>query len=624
MTQVEMREEVSQGERPTTLTLFRFTPEQLERARQRQNAAVRFRQDFTQVIATDKHFIGVVEERKQYVGDTIDAVKAVISDYKSSDAVGTMFLTVDENLELLGAPPKERFDFFTRMLELNLRADEPFAHYVMASNKQHNNRQNVSAFEGPLAKKRGIDRIFAQMTATVPSWYKGNKEEWRFFVARYSLYSQESTGRNRKGKEFGIIKRTTLPNWYTTSNGQLPTREAVELEMASDLLQWKQFSSALNNAVDCFNNGLSEYEHNMFTAAAASVEQQRRNTFPGLTTLSDVLQLIQMVSDDVYEYTVARPEDMLPMSNQQLIAYRRTPAQIREKAIGDFTARQEITPSLEVVALFLERKLIDGEMMQDTTQPIADNHIGAFGFLIDAMDEAMPLGDQFFALLKETYPKLYTALNEHIRPLLTFVPQEERSEIKELITGAKGSTIEDVIFLLAGTITKYARSEKKTLAPLRVFMEGWLQHFAENQELNASLTNAIGKQTENTGEDTLIQTQIRNLKEATQKVSQGNLSGWHIYFAAQPNDAKEEYQEITGETIAERQALLGQHIQAAGIPLEPRPIIDALDWLVTLPKEVSEANTQKEEPFSRVKPGQARVSYAIEPLKKEVVITVEP
>lgn len=105
---------------------------------------------------------------------------------------------------------------------------------------------------------------------------------------------------------------------------------------------------------------------------------------------------------------------------------------------------------------------------------------------------------------------------------------------------------------------------------------------------------------------------------------EGNLSGWKLYYSDNKSIDPKHLVSIEGDALVEREKALEDFITKNQISssIKPSSVINAFDWLVTIPKNIEEVRIAKDingERFKKIKRGAVRIFYVMDEAKKQII-----
>ena len=493
---------------------------------------------------------------------------------------------------------------------------------------------SLNANQPPSIHKELLD----QMEDNPPGWFEGNLTSWRRFVGSHSnlasylnsddvqgIFLHGSNQRISKLREYflsrkaavGITFRGKFPEWYSEKNDVLPEKEKVEKELIEDINEIRLINDGLRSiGGQCAYLATSVGEKNQ--RANDRLAGQGRSVFPNFEHFSDLILFRRVADTDAPNLNIAR--DSL------------------ETAIKSYVDSDSILVDQEPIALFIERELKEGKIIQSAQDPIDSHFVSLFQAALESIKAQRKDGSKAeqFENLQKTEKKAFDALQHHLKPFLEILPDDEMSLLEDLLSESEGKPIELFIWDLARSLSSNMKEKHDQLRPGSLInLQRRTTSFLRNHSIwayNELQESLAGKEQAATNFESYGQpiSDVQNeMETAGQEIEQGNLAGWHIFYTLnKANNDPKNLVEIGGKTTSEREQNLKKFVTESKIScsVPPDSIMRTFEWHVTnFSKEVEQMKATivvGNEEYKLIKRGDVRLFYQMDGEKKHFIFFI--
>lgn len=617
--------EVNTQNTPTTLHLFRYKGHQEEKLSKNYLTALEVNQRLDQTSASihklDMQASARIDRLKQSAIEQRDALKGI----RSSITCGTVFLKMREELSELTS--QEFMDFFKMSLKVNTQLTQD----AYSELKESSLLKLIAA-----KNRKSGPRAFSNLTAIMenvfdnpPAWFKGNKQSYKMFALRHINfgfyldrdYFQDVLNGFARGSAFvqtainasktnmyGATIQGEFPDWFLEKNEAMPTDEEVKKELEDDIEQETMIKAGMQKIGD---------QGNYLTNSIVQ-KSEKANTHL-LTLVRERFADFQTFADLVLGLKVFSPQHHSEQFNEM---------------IRRFTDNKNLVSSPEPLALYIERKLREGKVINSSQEIIDNNFINLF---TDAIDH-IKMQDQAasptkFQLLRQNNKRTFNTLNYEIRPFLELLSTDELSFLKDLLNESSDLPIESFIFDIASLVSSrfqnikiadLTNSQLGAVSYLKKFTTSFLKNHAS--WLYEQIQSDLQQKPPSIEEDIrLPPDDLQNeIDDATDYLAQGNLKGWNVFYSQNKTTDPENLISIQGESLEERDEHLREYFLHEGISanIKSSSIIRAIEWVVGVPEEIEQLRMTKqigEEKFKKLKRGNLRIFYIVAPAQKTII-----
>ena len=607
---------------PTTLHLFRYKGSERENLQVRVSTALQLEENFSRTALSLDKLYAARNTRLERLFQTDRELSESIENSTSSISCGAVYLKMRSELPNLS--PNDFMEFFKLSAKFNTLFTEQINNSVSTRGEQIALLQSLSRMNSrrlPTEYEKTLDAIIPNP----PAWFKDNKKAWKIFFmfrANFTVYlnadaikdlatRRSSIVKNalvQLGEDsYGITKQGEFPDWLLEGSSMLPTKEEVEKELAEDKEQETKTISAREK--------IKEQKGYLITAfidktqkAVARLSDLAGEAFPNIQNFADIVLFLEIA--------------------KKAHRFRAT----FEEIIREDAQSYDILKISEPIALYIEKKLLSGKILQSTQDPIDADFTDLFtGFLASVKDKEGSSANQFRDL-KKTNKKAFEALNYDLKPYLEILPADEISLLEDLLAESKDKPIELFIWDMAGLISsrinreeiQLSRSQLGALHYLSKFTDSFLRNHSEwvYKQLQEGLA---GKNQEPAPANIAAMSDVqKEIEHITEALAQGNLAGWHIFYTDNKTADPNHLSKIEGKSLEEREEALQEYLHYNDISssIKTGSIIRALEWIAGVPQEIEQVRMTKEiagEVFKKVKRGNLRIFYILDAAQKKII-----
>ena len=631
--------EGNKSESPTSLNLFRFNRQQLEGAKDQYQVFDQFKREFT---TAQRAFLRLSEDiKKRWKGleQVADELTDQYVSIRSSKTCGAVYLKMHEELSGRGVADDEIFEFFATCLKINTLDSE---RYLDADGTGSYGGRLLAIMEGK--RVNYFANLVNEHSGEPPVWFGKSKNDWRGFVASHAWFFsylnpdhvgrllRGSLSRDERENLLGTTRSDGFADWFTEKNG-LPSRAEIEEEMAGDTKELEDNRLRYQQDLRQRKIFLQLYDQK-FKKVAIRFEERRRELPGSISNFATLLMFLD-VTKDVIVYEADLQKVASDATSKQLLASEVSARAAREKMIETFCERAR----KELVALFIERKLREGKII-DNVQESIDKSSNLYQWMLDEIIQIRP--NLQFQALKGTNRRAFSVLNYEIKPILEVLSSGELEYLQDLLKEYSSYPLEMAIWEMAEVIALHLdRTESGGFLQQGQVAIGHLKEFSKRflknhwqwvyQQLQASLLSGPWEKVlpvkELEVEEPGVPIEVHELETEFREINRDNLHDWQLYYTKSRNLDPGSLVEISGETIDEREEKLGQFIGINNIACSvgPGSVIRALDWVVTIPEEVEQWRGNKqigETVFGKIKRGPVRIFYVVDQAKREIIFFV--
>ena len=610
---------------PSTLGLFRCKGLELANLQERVSTALQLKENFSRTETSLDKLHAARNARVDRLSQTASELLEQLDNSNSSITCGAVYLKMRDELPNLS--PNDFMGFFNFCLKSNTVLNKQSVGSVKTKGEQATFLRSISEMHArrlPAEYKKILD----PMIDNPPEWFGKNKKGWELFVllhANFTAYlasdeiSKSFVTRHLPEKNileelYGFTKQGEFPDWLSEESLMMPTKEEVETELAEDKEQKIKTINAMGKIKEQgkYSTTTSNDKTNRAIARLSDLVEE---AFPNIANFADMILFLEIL----------RKQRVFNVPF--------------EKAIKDYANSYDILKISEPIALYIEKKLLEGKIIQSSQDLIDTNFTDLFTRFLESVKDEKSSSPSQFRDLKETNKKAYDALHYKIKPFLEVLSQSEITFLQELLLEYSGTATEEFIWDMAGLISLRFRKETIQLSKPQIgafhdlsrFTASFLRNhssFAYGQ-LHKSSENNFQEQEKLKPEGSLAVTATlrEEIESTTEELIEGNLAGWRIFYAKNRDTQQEHLAEIGGESLEEREEALGSFLLSENVSssIKPGSIIRAFEWLVTVPQEIEQIRIRKDidgEVFKKLKRGKVRIFYVMDDIKKSIVFFV--
>lgn len=600
-----MQVELPKERPPTTLHLFNFSQKQTDISQDAFRRTRRLMNEFSNVADSIERSNVATQNRLQRlieVGKDLDSHEVALL---SSQTYSAFFLKLRE--ELILNPPhigeNEFMDFFYKCVDINL---------VIGHKRD-----------------KEVEAIVNQMSDNIPSWFNGDIRRWKLFLVDHSTFPQYLNSEHISGQKklkksgriaaddaklLGLVVRGETPDWMEKEG--FPNISEVEAEMEEDRFErLRGFDEA--RKAEAQIRKIHQYQEDINKKSLLWIEKRKDTAFPSINEFPNIVTYIWVVSG--YGKLDTKDKAIEDLTSLEIMAH------IKTNTGSDTILRSlEVLPSQpllgkEFVALWIENYLINEGIVTSTQNSLTKQTISTLSSMLKGYDE----------IKKEDIPK---KLYYEVRPLVALLSDSEKQYLRELMEDSVGNTTEYIIWEFAEAISarlKTAQSDineqqtKTAIKHLGEFTQKWLRKNYEwaYQQLKSSVRSSFEADQSATSISRIEEAEavIKSDSETddTMEIAiQGNLSGWKLYLLPEIDVDTLEPVELSGNDLAAKQKWLEDYISVNKVSHDGKisSLINAIDWLVTVPQETEQIRMYKDvkgRRYKKLKRGGMRILYQL-------------
>ncbi len=599
---------------PTSLRLFRFTQNELDRTLIQYNALRKLNREVPSAIHTLTESQGEIDARRNRIIENGRELDEQSDSLLDSTACGAAYIKMFDELSGEGVSDEQIMDFYLSCLRINTQTYD----FVIRQRRTTRETPSEQVLKNRPVKKK-LDELVEKETKSIPSWFQGDMDAWKLFVIDHALFPDylndffqiyPSMYTLEKNSSFGATTKANLPDWLEEyfDNGLVPDRSLVVQELTEDLEERKNIKKQLDQL-----EKQEEYVRTLilqkFVKTIAWVQARKIEATPVAQNFSDfVLQIAQLHTYP--EFSIDQNNSSLVDTAKQIIGSMVLPEISHERRIKTFAESKQGITSKEITALWLEKNLQEGKVIQNAQDTIDDALTNRLTQLLDEVREDGSRPE--FQALRKTDKKAFNALNFDAKPLLGMLSAEEISYLQELTEISQDKPVETIIWEIAEAVSSKMKENRDPAAlprqtgiiidHLQKFLGTWLR--ANWKWAFRQLTDSLHEKPQETSlnnppaqvvdifdsadiEETLP-TEIQEITEAIQQAKEGNLAGYRLYYTIDTSINPRSLIEIEGVTLEEREKAITQFIRRRGITctITEATIIRGLDSMLGDPEEV--------------------------------------
>lgn len=660
------QKEYLQDSLPTTLHLFRFKESQRVSLGNKLHTAEELNWQIE--IAKDAQ-IGYATESLAKIGRLDKLRKELEEDYllvKSSQVCGLMYLRMyDELYQGWNLEPREFMDFFKMCVRLNCRYwDSLYATEKRFGTEAAYAKDHISG--GKLMKSIVTDetrKLYGERG--IPPWFKYGEHNWKVFLSNHSLcqfYFKPEPAEYKTVPHYllpprepfpegflednFLIRSDGLPDWLEDKTFEIAPREIAQQEFYEDLRIADEKNKTYESTADQ-KDYLADNANLRTIKSVARFKRILEEIFPGFPhgEFQDFTEFVIFLRAIAHhEMLDGTPEEILKIPPKELVTRIKRYEKFQEENIRTFTSSQL---DKSCVALFLEKKFKEARLMNNATE-ITRQTSGTLVALLALLDSTQD--DRPLRAIRDQNKRTFQILNYDLKPLIYQLPPEAIEHLREFAQVYDDEPIEEIIWEMAEIISRYVSIKhfnlakpqlpiEKALAEYVKFSHSWIKKnwlWAVEQLENILFRKpqeALSKQVEKVKETeetpTEMQREIVEIKEATQEIQEGALSGWNVLYTDNASSDPKHLHEINGRTTQDRQNAFKQLLREETsiiCPIDPESVIRALDWEAgEVPEYVEQIRPRivvRGEEFKKIKRGAARILYKIDHKVKKLTFFV--
>ena len=650
------------GMQPTEIELFRIPNSEIEEVQWKFDEAEVWRKQTDRAnTAHEKLYIDTVtriDKIEEYAAQiTVDA-----QTYGSSITYDLAYLRLREELvdrrELTEDQFRRHFAFimgvsntyYQNLVHLREIEEEPGREPVSKYWKQTN---RLALLTDAVSKQ-----LFSRYNNLIPDWFKGTDADWIIFLNNHSFVdtflcpSDSLYGKSndhllpvRKPLPEGIpnglifMDQNSTPSWMDGFPHAQIDLAVVENELEEDLERLvelrnseRSLTAQDNHLVDSYNDKLRNVR---FYSRAGLLQLFPELSITGdssITSFTDLVVLLNATKQ--HNFLCGEEEEVYRMDGNQINAATLESDAFRQRTINTFV---DSAMRPELMMVFLEKKLIDADVLKSAQEPIS---------------ETAPLLKEFFDAHRKPASLSYMrAENNERRKILAYEllplindlnPEDDIEFFLELVSAAPEDSTESFLWGVADAIceardsdyernTSEAKQYEAVMKEYREFSREWLR--ANSSWLIEKLEQTLASR-QNQTSVTTVQTASSDYRydpyedaidalQTDEHQEEGDpFSEWNIFYAKNKRTDAAHLELIPGGTEDEWSAAFHDYILDNKVPCpHPNKVLMRLRWLVEDALDETEEQIRmredvKGEVFKKFKLGGIRLYYQVDPEDK--------
>lgn len=624
---------------PTSLHLFRFRPVEILPVLKRFDATLAFQTEFNIASGAYEKFLDGIQARKDKLTETKREMNGYLAQRMHTAASGAAYIAFNDKFsDSLTA--EQIMDVFLVSLKINNLDSQA------SIDLWHNSREKWRA---SIVMERNVDRLkkyFDREVTSKPDWFQGDLDKWKVFIRQNCWFPGLITPKfNSKTVSYndpefqdslGNTTEYDTPEWL--EEGGTPDMGQVKAELKEDTAEIERIrdqTAQISRQLDNFDVLVAD----KYKRAFMRIERRRRETYPRIDNFLDFVLFAGTTKNLTAHF--GDLEKLANLSPDELDMIAIKPDKLFDKTLSEFTESGQSISSRHILALWIERKLIEGKMISNTQDPLTEKEIQILEDLFEK-----PENDSL-QKYRQTDNALFQVLHYGIRPLLGMLDQDESAYLAALVQEIKGRPIEGIIWEIAELISLRAGSEWKAsanhdltrlTAQIKEFSTKWLRNNSSwaYKELQRSLGEPLFSQeleVERKGVPDVLPDsapiEISEMDEVSETINQGNLAGWQVLYTDNPRSIDDKYlHQINGESIDEREADLQHFVRSQSIScsIDPAKIIRMFDALLSTRDSVEEWTRMRikvgDVEFKKLRPDRVRIFYVLNPDNKKIIFYI--
>lgn len=610
---------------PTSLDLFRCPRSEIQQLADGVAIGHSFRSQFIPAKEAWWNLNQGLKSRSEKIRQLSEELQDEEGFMESSVVTSRVYLKMSDELSFEGRTQQEILDLFKLCLRINTGITSRTWRY---SRKLGYDR-TVAILLSEGQKINVNQQIFDEEVGEPLVWFGQDGWRWREFVGKYHFFLTYLYPEVREKYKERLIPKADLdnypcitlqeaqPDWLTEGSEGSIERLVVEKELEEDEQAFqtvKDRSMQLRRQYDY----LIEVAKEKLPKAPVFFEKRRREFLASVKNFADLVIFLQ-ATGDMTSYKGEMDNlgfDQLFNSNSYLDS-----EMTRANAIQTLMELPGIGLSTQAIALWIERRLVE-------------SNFDAEQFLQYALD-----GNQDILLLKDVNKKAFAALFYDIKPLFELLPEDEVLYLTQLLVESKNLPWQEFILEAAETISRrlnrnpdgsLSKQAQITLGHVRDFAKRWLKNhwqwaYEQIQNTITKIPSPPQYARIEPVQEIMLPEEFKTVQSEIEETKRGNLSGWRLRYAI-GRDTRHLI-DLAGETLEELEETFEKFVTEYGIScsVNRASIIHALDWLLTVPKQVEQIRIRKtvgEEVFRKLKRGPVRIFYQLDPQEKTIIFFV--
>lgn len=610
------RESAIQEVSPTSLNMLHFRTPALDgsriiKFRKTLNDSSNLESQLPQIDMSMQKLLAETEKRFRRINEAKGEFRKEEDMLKSSINIAGIYLRMRE------AFPQMPFDKFISGFRTSL--DMLFRIFKTAENSSPILMQKAGS-----NISNDISHIIIETAKNIPQSFNQNPEEWKKFISiSYNLpelkilKKNNNKTANKIDLDIEYVNPLGIPDWFSDDIKDEPDKSVIQEEMQEDENLFEKVSDHFKET-DKQQKIIGEFTIKKIGKPFNWMSLRIEQIFSDTRSIAAPIFLMHLIENS--------PDRIIEASRKN------NKAELTEEALKGYIESDEIMETPEAFALFLEKQLKDAEIIKSVNNPIDASFVNFVNQSLLNREEPQD----------ETSKKTANIMRYRIKPLLHTLDENDINYIKEIVKEYVGHSIEYFIWELADLLAykfKYHttannddRLVKGSINEIRKFSGTFLRKnwkwIYENlklelQQIDQGKTILSNEQSSIDEPENRVDIQIE-IEDSAKEIAAGNLEGWHLLYSKNKTTDSNHLVEIDGETIEQRTITLEDLLKREGIPnsIKSTSIIDAFDWLVTVPKEVEQIRIRKTvngQVFKKLKRGHMRIFYVMDETKRQII-----
>lgn len=612
------------SDKPTYLTLFHYSEQDLSRARSVVDNISSYYRHLRRARDSMDEKRNHISQIAKRLDKTIVDTDSSIRDVMTTISISLAYRIFQRDLSGLGFSETQVFTFFKDCLNLNLRfkyeLDRTFG----------NNLENKHGTINSDTFQRSFLPIIKEVGKNTPSWFTGTSNDYIRLLTFYTT-----------------IQVLMVPDEYCAD---LDTyTNYIKNTMQKKAIQ----ISRLHFTVDNF----PEWCHEDTQPLEEEYQQELDNDRQDYTSLiaqrvhiyNQRQFLVKSYNDKATKARVVFDRQSVPYYQDLPLVYMTSTLQasgdlpsIKPEAIINEYSQSDIRlTDTEAISLWLEDILKTAGVIQRGFYTVKGEEL-LEKFLASLLPQASEIDKQNFNSLKLTDKKAYQALNYNLGPLLRQLEEDDLlflytiKKTADLSTYSPQEMIRDFSELISSSLrnltvdsTSKALLDKYPLGPALNTYQEFLRKFVRSNwrwlfnEMRTRLYGSTEKRSINEDLDQQQEIIIEEVDNEILDLERGQLADWEIRYSLNGTLNKSDLLEIEGKTLDEKSEFLKRLLVKYGISCssDPANVITALERK-SVESDAEEYQVPvyviKDVEFKRKRVGSVRVFYKMNKASKQM------
>lgn len=583
-----------QEKNPSNLRLFRCYGQLQAPIEWVYNRTLEFQRQFQ---CTNQAFDRLVQNsngRLERILGSLDDVHSQLLSTESMITCGQVYLIFENELSRTGMSGDQIYDFFKICAKLNTGFWDKF----IARDKQRE-----------LVGKKFIEAAKHDIK-NPPLWFDKSLERWAYLVLGYANFVELIDSRiNNMNIPSGrklpsqrvLILSGQYPDWYDINSSQPPDRDEVIAEFEEDFNSLELIDgqhALLHRNID----GIRRVVFDKISKTSIWVYKRLRDFYPDSSTFASsvcVTEVIRMLYESSYSafYPKQKSDD--------------NPDRPRLRALKKMASTESFEVNPEYLALWFEKVLTGARVGWKLTDPLDQKKI---------------------AILNNSVAEKRSAVQSvryDIVPLMKLLSEEDKQMLSQLavIYEDERGCLEEYIWLLSEALSPYTtpgiyESRGKDVISLmervRNFVIRW--YIQNSRWAFEKLAEEIGRPKQEIQPSEIQQQfgeKIEEVEVLASEVRYDPLSEWNFIYTPKRIISASDGVLIRGSDRLSIGCKLEKYLREQGITcsVPVSSIVNALDWVVNMPKEIEQIRMGQNiagEEYKKIKRDRMRIFYRLD------------